>query len=102
MKKVKWRWDYDVYVPLCPYCNEPAYEKDHCIFCNKEYEWGDDKYKETIVNVGEYTVVQFTNNHIHVYKGERMVRHASCTKKMTEEELKEMVAHYEQIARDEE
>lgn len=102
MKKVKWRWDYGVYVPLCPYCGELAYEKDHCVFCNKEYEWVEGEHKGTIVNVGEYTVVQATNNHIHIYKGERMVRHASCTKKMTEEELKEMVAHYEQIARDEE
>ena len=97
MRKVKWRWDMGVYVPFCPYCDELAHEKNRCVFCNKPYEWVEGKHKETIVTVGEYTVVQATNNHIHIYKGERMVLHASCTKKKTEDELKEMVSHYEDI-----
>ena len=99
MKKVKWRWDWGVYVPFCPYCDEPAYEKDHCVFCNKPYEWVEGKHKATIVNVGEYTVVQCTNNHIHIYKDEHMVMHASCTKKKTEDELREMVAVYEDLCK---
>lgn len=95
--KVNWRWDWGVYVPFCPYCDEPAYEKDHCVFCNKPYEWVAGEYKDTIVSVGEYTVVQTTNNNIHIYKGERLVMHSICTKKKTEDELKEMVAHYEKV-----
>lgn len=95
-KKVKWRWDYGVYIPLCPYCNEPAYEKDHCVFCEKEYEWVD-KSKERMVTVGEYTVLQASNKHITITKDGKMVYHASCTKKKTDEELKEHIAFYEQL-----
>lgn len=96
MKRVKWRWDMGCYVPLCPYCNELAYEKDHCVFCGKEYEWVD-KSKDRIVTVGEYTVVQASNNHISITKDDRMVYHASCTKKLSEEELKEHVKYYEEL-----
>lgn len=49
------------------------------------------------VTVGEYTIVQLSNNALYVYKGERCVMHASSAKKMTEDELKEMVAHYEEL-----
>lgn len=87
MKKVKWKWDWGCYIPLCPYCNEPVYDKDHCVFCKKKYKWVD-KSKERIVTVGEYTIVQASNYHIHVYKGERMVFHASCTKRMSKRKLK--------------
>lgn len=97
MKKVKWRWEYGVYVPFCPYCNEPAYEQGYCVFCNNHYEWVEGKHKPTIVTVGEYTVVQGTGKHIHIYKGEEMVFHASCTKKKTEDELKEFVEYYDRI-----
>lgn len=94
MKKVKWRWDWGVNVPLCPYCNELAYEKDHCVFCEKEYKWVD-KSKGRIVTVGEYTVVQASNKHIHVYKGEHMVMHISCAKKLSERKLKGYAIFYE-------
>lgn len=87
MKKVKWRWDWGVYVPFCPYCDELAYEKDHCVFCMKEYKWVD-KSKERIVTVDDYTIVQASNNHIHICKGERIVMHISCTKKMSKRKLR--------------
>ena len=96
MKKVKWQWDWGVYAPFCPYCNEPAYEKDRCVFCNKEYKWVD-KSKDRKVTVGEYTVVQLSNNHITRVKDGRMVYHASCTKKKSDEELKEHIAFYERL-----
>ena len=87
MKKVKWKWDLGCYIPLCPYCNEFAIEQDHCVFCEKEYKWVD-KSKERIVTVDDYTIVQTSNKHIQVYKGERMVLHASCTKRMSKRKLK--------------
>lgn len=95
--KVKWRWDMGTYVPFCPYCNELAYEKGHCVFCNNQYEWVVGKHKPTTVTVGEYTVVQCTGKHIYIYKGSHMAFHASCTKKKTEDELREFVGFYERI-----
>ncbi len=91
LKRVKWEWDYGVYVPLCPYCKELAYEKDKCVFCGKPYLWVEGKYKDTVVKVGEYTVVQATNNHISIYENGKLVYHAACTKKKTEVELKQTV-----------
>ena len=87
MKKVKWRWDYGCYVPFCPYCNEYAYEKDHCMFCKKEYKWVD-KSKARAVRVGEYTVVQTSSNNIYVCKGKRLVEHIFCAEKKSKRELK--------------
>ena len=100
MKKVKWTWDFGVYVPLCPYCNELAYEQDHCVFCGKKYEWVEGKHKPTVVEHNGYTIIQCTNNHIQIYKDGRIVMHASCTKKMTEDELREQVAFLEDIRKE--
>ena len=97
MKEIKWRWDWGCYIPFCPYCDEPAYEKDKCSFCGKEYKWVEGKHQPTVVEEGEYTAAQTTNKHIHIYKGERLVLHASCRVKKTEDELRQMVAEYEEI-----
>jgi hypothetical protein len=77
MKKVKWMWDWECYVPFCPYCYEIAYEKDHCVFCKKEYKWVD-KSKIRKVTVGKYTVVQASNKHITIMKdGEIVIEHGT-------------------------
>lgn len=91
LKKVKWKWDWGVYAPFCPYCGEFAYEEDCCAFCEKEYKWVD-KSKDRQVTVGEYTVVQESNNHISIFKGRRQVFHAPCTKKLSKRKLKDLVA----------
>ena len=96
MKKVKWTWDMGVYVPLCPYCNEIAYKKDHCVFCDKPFKWVD-KSKERVVTVGDYTVIQTSSNHIYIYHGEQMVLHASCTKRESKRRLREMVEGLEAL-----
>lgn len=93
MKKVKWCWDWEVYVPLCPYCNEYAYEKDHCVFCGKPYKWVD-KSKDIIIEQGEYVIVQSSNKHISIYKNGEFVYHASYTKKLTKRKLKKYLASY--------
>ena len=100
MKNIVWRWDRGVYVPFCPYCDEVAYDKTKCVFCEKPYKWARGKHKPTVIEVGEYTVVQATNNHISIYKNGRFVYHASCTKKKTEDELKEQVKLYEMLCKE--
>lgn len=96
MKKVKWQWDWGCYVPMCPYCGELAYQKDRCVFCEKEYKWSD-KGKERAVTVGEYTVVQTSNNHITIAKGDHAVFHAQCTKRMSKRKLRKQVDFYKEI-----
>ena len=93
-KKVVWQWEYDVYVPFCPYCGELAYEEDHCVFCGRTYEWVEGKHKPKEVTKGEYTIVQHTNNHINLYRDGKMVMHAACMNPLTEEELLEMIDKY--------
>lgn len=95
--KVNWKWDYSVYVPFCPYCDEPAYDKNCCCFCGEEYEWVEGEFKPTTVEQGDYTVVQSTNNHISIYKGDDLVSHISCTKKCAETELKGLIKDLEAI-----
>lgn len=94
-KEVVWRWDYGVYVPFCPHCDEPAYEKDGCCFCGKPYKYVDGEYQPTKVIKGEYTVVQSTNNHIAIYRNERMVMHIAACKKFTKDELLKEIDRYE-------
>lgn len=94
MKKIVWVWEHGVYVPICPHCRELAYEKDECVFCKKPYQWVEGKYKSQVVEVGDFTVIQTTNNNIHIYKDNRLVYHASCVKKMTEDELRKQVDYY--------
>ena len=98
MKEVIWRWEYGLCMPFCPYCDGPAYEEDHCVFCLRKYKYTESPVKDTRVTVGEYTVIQLSNNALYVYKGERCVMHASSAKKMTEDELREMVAHYKELS----
>lgn len=56
------------------------------------------KHKETIIEQGEYTIVQATNNHISLYKNGGFVMHINCSKKMTEEELLKQIDFYEKMA----
>lgn len=89
MKKVKWKWDFGVYVPFCPSCGEPAYGKEACAFCGKKYKWVDGKYIPTVVVHEGYKAVQSTNNDITVYDEDGVfVSHSPCGSKYTEEELK--------------
>ena len=97
MKEVVWKWEYGVYVPFCPYCGEPAYEQDSCTFCGEPYQWVEGEFKPTKVTRGEYTVVQATNRHIHIYKNGKMVLHSHGNKKLTEEELLKEIDFYENL-----
>jgi hypothetical protein len=95
MEKVKWRWDMGCYIPFCPYCGEPAYEKDKCSFCGREYEWVEGKHQPTKVTVGEYTIIQTTGKSIYLIKGEKVIAHMSCSKKMSEDELRRLFDRYD-------
>lgn len=97
MKAVTWIRECDggLY-PFCPYCGEFAYEKDHCVFCGKKYIMHE-KRRERNVTVGDYTVVQTSNNNVSISKGGRLVYHAQCTKRLSKRQLKKQVAFYESM-----
>ena len=94
IKEVVWRWEYGVYVPFCPYCDEPAYYEDHCFACNRQYKYVEGEHKPTKVSKGEWTAIQATNNHASIYKNGRMVMHSECNEKKTEEQLLAMVDRF--------
>lgn len=95
MKQIKWRWDFGVYMPFCPHCDEVAWAENRCTFCGKPYRWVEGKVKPKIVTHGEFTAVQGTGNDIILYDGEgEFIMHASCEKKLTDEELIEVVKNF--------
>ena len=94
-KEVVWHSEFgEGLYPFCPYCDEFAYEREKCVFCGKPYKWVESPIKDTIVEDGNLTVVQTPGKDIFVYTEKGMVAHMSCTKKMTEEELKEIMRRY--------
>lgn len=93
-QEVKWRWEYGLCLPFCPYCDNPAYEEDHCVFCHNKYNYTESPVQDTVVEVGDYTIIQLHNNAIYIYKGKQIVMHASSAKKMTEDELREFVKQF--------
>ena len=96
MKKVKWLIEADGgKYAFCPYCNEFAYEEDHCVFCGKKYKWVEKGRRSRKVTVGDYTVLQASNNHVSITKGGKMVYHAQCTKRLSKRNLRKQVAFYE-------
>lgn len=50
-----------------------------------------------MINKDEYTVVQCSNKHIHIYKNGKMIMHVYCNKKMTNEELLKQIDFYEDL-----
>ena len=92
MRKVKWKWDHGIFVPFCPYCKEPAYDKHQCKFCGRKYEWVEGKQQPTVVEHDGYTIIQCLNNHIQVYKNGSLAMHINCTQKMSVEQLKTIVS----------
>lgn len=57
----------------------------------KKRKCGDGTLEPKVLHHNGYKIIQCTNNHIQIYKDDRIVYHASCNKKMTEDELKEQV-----------
>ena len=100
MKKVNWKMEFEGEMPFCPYCDEPIYYKGECSFCGKKHEWVDNGKSETVVEDGDYVIVQAANNHIQVFHEGRMLMHINCTKKMTEDELRGLVAMYANLNRE--
>lgn len=101
IKDVAWHREIDdTLYPFCPYCDEYAYEKDHCVFCGRKYNWADNKHSEmTIVEHNGYKAVQCGNGHVQIYKGDRWIYHAAFRVKMSEDELRKQIEFVDSFAR---
>jgi hypothetical protein len=91
-KKIVWIDDYDGgKYPACPNCKEPAYYTDECCFCGQKFVQDDEALQinhSVQIERDGYTVVQASNNHIHIYdKNGMLISHMHCSRKMTEKEL---------------
>lgn len=94
MKKVEWLNEADGgKYPFCHYCHEFAYEQDCCVFCGKKYKWTEG-VRTRAVSIGEYTVIQASNNNILVVKDDKAVYHAQCTEKLGYRRLKRFLEAY--------
>lgn len=96
--KIKYYWDWGVYIGHCPMCNEVAYENTHCVFCGCEFEeLTEDEVNELKEKNHEYEVT-YENitlhqicNSIYKYVDGKLVSHSSLAKPYTKEQLEGMV-----------
>jgi hypothetical protein len=105
-KKVIWKEDYDwSKYPVCPCCEEPAYYPDQCCFCGQPFEQDDEILKEFNHSIqierDGYTVVQASNNHVHIYASDgTLLAHATCIKRMTEKELEHYLENHRRLMKE--
>lgn len=105
-KKVVWMEDYDGgKYPACPCCGEPAYYPDQCCFCGQPFEQDDEILKEFNHSVqierDGYTVVQASNNHVHIYASDgTLLSHATCTQRMTEKQLYDYLENHRRLMKE--
>lgn len=96
--KINFYEDWGVYIGHCPFCDELAYEKDHCVFCGAEFEelTEEDIQKEKEenheieVSKNGRTLHQVGNS-VYEYCNGQFVSHWSCSRPHTKEELEEML-----------
>ena len=94
MERVIWKWDAGTYVPFCPHCQEPAYQKGRCLFCGERFLWVEPSVSQRKVVIGEYEAVQAPNHHLHLYKNGTLILHASCARELTAEEIKQFIENH--------
>ncbi len=94
MKKIKWRWKFDCYLPFCPYCDTKVDETNNkCDHCGRKFKWTILKHKPTIFEIGHYTIMQCLDNSVRVYnKNDNvLVFLIEHTKKLSKRKLKKEI-----------
>lgn len=93
--------EYDITLPFCPFCKEPAYESTHCVFCGADFEeeTEEDIQKRKELN-HEYNVV-YKNIRIvqcgasgWLYRDGNLLCHMSFETPQTEKQLLEIAKKY--------
>lgn len=89
---VNWKEEYEMIMPFCPRCNEPAYEKDHCVFCGQKYHYTPKPkgYEDTIVEYKNYRATQIYGSwSVYIERDNQVIQHWSCRGKISKDELLE-------------
>ena len=92
--KVIYITEYGLTLPYCPFCNEPAYDDEYCVFCGAEFikptkeemdevKKANHEYKVIYKNV----VLIQVGCSVYQYKDNKLISHWSLAKPFTEEEL---------------
>ncbi len=96
--KIKYWYDWGIYIGHCPLCSEVAYEPTHCVFCGCEFEElsADDILKireanhDIEVTKGNITLHQVCNS-LYEFRDGNLVSHSSLAEPLTKEELEKMI-----------
>ena len=96
--KIKYWYDWGVYIGHCPLCSEVAYEPTHCVFCGCEFEEPTEEEikakkeanQEYTVTCGNVTLKQICTS-LYKYVDGKLISHSSLSKPYTKEELERLV-----------
>jgi hypothetical protein len=97
IKDVLWYLDCGVMVAHCPSCEELAYEENECVFCHQKYRYTPKPkgYEDTVITIGEWEICQVYGSWgVYITHNGKLIIHASCSQKLSEEKLKEWLENY--------
>ena len=96
--KIKYWYDWGVYIGHCSLCSEVAYEHTHCAFCGCEFEKPTEEEiratkeanNEIEATKGNVTLHQVCNS-LYEFRDGNLVSHSTLVKPLTKEELEKMI-----------
>ena len=96
--KIKYWYDWGIYIGHCPLCSQVAYEPTHCVFCGCEFEKPTEEdiraqkeaNNEIDVTKGNITLLKLCNS-LYEFRDGKLVRHSTLDKPLTKEELEKII-----------
>ncbi|MGN1337370.1 MAG: hypothetical protein ACI4WW_02730 [Candidatus Coprovivens sp.] len=92
--KIVYEYEWGMFIPVCPFCKESVYEKDHCVFCKAKLEQPTEEEQEEVKKANHEYTVTYKNitlnqvaNAVYEYRDNVLVSHWSLARPFTEEEL---------------
>ena len=96
--KIKYWYDWGVYIGHCPLCSELTHKTTHCVFCGCEFEKPTEEEirakkeanHEIKVTKGNVTLYQVCNS-LYEFRNGNLVSHSTLGKPLTKEEIEKMI-----------
>ena len=92
--KIEYSYEYGMFIPVCPFCKELAYEEQQCVFCGADFEQPTKEEQEEIKKANHEFIVTYKNvtlqqiaDAVYQYKDNILISHWSLARPYTEEEL---------------